>query len=175
MRDLRLLYRQPWSDSDSNGSDAYDIKGRAFPREPPPSPVPLGDQQLQLLCSCCPNLQSLEFTLTSPAGCTHPTALQPLLQLSALTKLTVQTVDYAINDAMGVVAQLTGLKQLLLLGIHPKAYFRYEGDIHQLTALTGLETLCLESDMDVEGPLEYSNKVSVHFRSNCGTICTVLQ
>jgi hypothetical protein len=45
--------------------------------------VRLSEQQLQQLCSCCPVVESLVFTLCDGAS---PTALQPLVQLSALTR-----------------------------------------------------------------------------------------
>jgi hypothetical protein len=72
----------------------------------------LGQQQLQLLWSCCPAVESLSFVLCPEMS---PTAFQPLLQLSALTKLSLQASGLAPCDAevvVGVVARLTGLKNL---------------------------------------------------------------
>jgi hypothetical protein len=46
--------------------------------------VPLNERHLQQLSSCCPAVESLSFGLCSG---TSPSPLQPLLQLSALTRL----------------------------------------------------------------------------------------
>jgi hypothetical protein len=70
----------------------------------------LSEGQLQQLCSCCPNLQGLVFMLECPS----PTAFLPLLQLPALTHLEVNLRGGAASDAVGVVAQLTGLQELKL-------------------------------------------------------------
>jgi hypothetical protein len=65
-------------------------------------------QQLQQLCSCCPVVERLHFVLPAQPS---PTALLPLLQLSAMTSLGAHHVDAA---AVGVAAQLTGLRELQL-------------------------------------------------------------
>jgi hypothetical protein len=77
---------------------------------------PINEQQLQQLCSCCPAVETLQFGLSADAS---PTALLPLLQLSALTHLGVDALClFTTVEAMaGVAAQLTGLKQLALTGL----------------------------------------------------------
>jgi hypothetical protein len=100
----------------------------------------LTEQQLQQLCSCCPNLDSLEFRIARPVS---PTALLPLLQLSALTRLRLITTtrDAAVAAAiLGVAAQLTSLEQLVLWGLSREA----ESTLLQLTTLTALTSLKIE-------------------------------
>jgi hypothetical protein len=98
--------------------------------------VPLSEQQLQQLCSCCPAVESLRLGASSYQS---PTALMPLLQLSALTQLTVFEVGAAAASVVRVVAQLTGLKDLRLSGLNRLA----DPALRQLTALTALEELGL--------------------------------
>jgi hypothetical protein len=97
--------------------------------------MPLSEQQLQHLCSCCPAVQSLRLN----SG-TSPFALLPLRQLSALTQLAVHGVDVAAAAVADVAAQLTGLKQLELRGLRQLV----EPALLPLTALTGLESLTLQ-------------------------------
>jgi hypothetical protein len=98
--------------------------------------LPLNSQQVELLCSCYPGLQSLSLALRQEPS---PAACQPLLQLSALTHLALLEVCGQAPAALAVVAQLTQLKQLRLLGVpalkHPA--------LVQLTALQSLEKLQL--------------------------------
>jgi hypothetical protein len=77
-------------------------------------PVPLGKMpvtalQLQQLCSCCPAVESLSF---APSPCFPPAAFAPLLQLSALSSLEFRDLGALATAAVGVAAQLTGLKPL---------------------------------------------------------------
>jgi hypothetical protein len=99
--------------------------------------LPVSEQQLQQLCSCCPAVEDLAFCLSrgSPS-----TAYLPLLQLSALASLKIKDVGAAAAAAaVGVAAQLTGLKQLVLQGLPQLT----DPALLQLTALTALETLKL--------------------------------
>jgi hypothetical protein len=100
--------------------------------------VPLREQHLQQLCSCCPVVNELSFALCrdSPVS-----TLQPLLQLSALTALQVYNVGAAAAAAVVAgAAQLTRLKQLGLQGLPDMT----DAGLLQLTALAGLEQLVLE-------------------------------
>jgi hypothetical protein len=106
----------------------YD-RGQSVTRRPPVS-----EQQLQQLCSCCPAVESLAFSLSK--GFTAA-ALSPLLQLSALTSLKVGDVSAATTAAVGVAVQLTGLKELTLAGLSHLT----DPTLLQLTALTALEEL----------------------------------
>jgi hypothetical protein len=104
--------------------------------------VPISEQQLQHLCSCCPAVQELSFALCEDAT---PTALQPLLQLSALTSLEVYRVGAAAAGVLWAAAHLTGLKRLNLRDIPVLA----DHTVLQLTALTGLRQLSLwQVDME---------------------------
>jgi hypothetical protein len=113
--------------------------------------VPIKEQQLQQLCSCCPAVQDLRFALCTDAS---PTALQPLLQLSALTQLVVYRVGAA--GVLGVAAQLTGLKRLELRDIPCVS----DPAVLQLTALTGLRQLSLWQE-DMEELWEFVHEVCV--------------
>jgi hypothetical protein len=114
-------------------------------RDLPQDSLPASEEVLRQLCSCCPAVESLAFAVDTQ---TLAQALEPLLQLSALTCLELHKVGRAVGTAVGVAAQLTGLKCLKLHG------FTYEpqdasSDTHswhavqpvllQLTALTALE------------------------------------
>jgi hypothetical protein len=124
------------------------------------SGLPLSEQQLQVMCSCCPALESLVFVLDPYAS---PAAFQHLLQLSELTHLEVQqqyniyypvglssaaafgpAVSAATAAAMGVAAQLSGLKQLVLWGLTALS----DPVLLQLTALRALEELTLHAVND---------------------------
>jgi hypothetical protein len=100
--------------------------------------LPLTEQQLQRLCSCCPALESLDCSL---AGQPSSTALFPLQQLSALTRLGLHRVGAAA--VLGGAAWLTGLKQLVL-GELPQLV---DPALLHLTALVCLEELSW-SDVD---------------------------
>jgi hypothetical protein len=108
-----------------------------------PDTLLLSEQQLRQLCRCCPNLESLNLGICRKAS---PTALLPLLQLSALRRLKVVTrrkgAAAAAAAVLGVAAQLMGLKQLVLGGLSREA----EPMLLQLTALTALEELTIETD-----------------------------
>jgi hypothetical protein len=119
LRSVRLTFEQPFRDE-------YE-------------PVLLSEQQLQQLCSCCPALENLDLSLHEE---TSPTALLPLLQLSVLTYLGVCEVDTAAAAVVGVVTQLTGLKQLELGGLEDLG----DPAILQLTTLTRLERLSMWAD-----------------------------
>jgi hypothetical protein len=92
---------------------------------------PFSEQQLQQLCRCCPAVQDLLFVLPAQPS---PTALLPLLQLSALTSLGVHNVD---AEGVCVVAQLKGLRSLELRDVSQLA----SASVLSLTALTALEGL----------------------------------
>jgi Leucine-rich repeat (LRR) protein len=94
--------------------------------------------QIQQLCSCCPSLEILVCHLTSNFS---NTALQPLLQLSALTRLDVSNVGAAVATVVNVAAQLTGLKHLQLDGLDCSYAGRAHPALLQLTALTRLQHL----------------------------------
>jgi hypothetical protein len=80
--------------------------------------VPLPEQQLQQLCSCCPAVESLSL-----AACAHQstTALLPLLQLSALTRLVVLEMG---NAAATVVDVSTANRSQALEVVWPPAASR---------------------------------------------------
>jgi hypothetical protein len=115
-------------------------------------PTADSQQQLEQLCSSCPAVESLSFVWhnTIPASCA------PLLQLSALTDLTIDGwgKSAAVAAAVGVTAQLTGLKCLRLLGLPQLT----DPALLQLTALTVLDQLDLSSR--VHGRVYLTNKVS---------------
>jgi hypothetical protein len=100
----------------------------------------LSGQQIQLLSSSCPALESLNFRICSQAS--HTDCL-PLRQLTALTRLRVCELSNAA--AAGAVitsaAQLTGLVQLSLLDL-PKMT---DPKLMQLSALTALTDLKLSN------------------------------
>jgi hypothetical protein len=111
----------------------------------------ISEQQLQVLCSCCPAVESLAVVLEHDAS---STAFLPLLQLSALTQLAVQQQCFdpesgakAAAAAVGVVAQLTGLQHLEVWGF---AGLR-DPVLLQLTSLKALHMLALHAkDQHVE-------------------------
>jgi hypothetical protein len=94
----------------------------------------ISEDQLQLLCSCYPALRGLSFVVWPDPT---PTALLPLLQLPALTRLGVDRIGTELTAAVGVAVQLTGLKELRLRGLLQKRDLA----LLQLTTLTALETL----------------------------------
>jgi hypothetical protein len=96
--------------------------------------MPISEQQLQQLCSCCPAVESLSFAISQRFP---PAAFSALLQLSALTSLSISRLGEAAAAAVGVAAQLTGLKQLTMAGLSELTDPR----LLQLTALTTLEEL----------------------------------
>jgi hypothetical protein len=111
----------------------------------------LGHQQLQHMCNCCLNVNSLKLSL-----CDHPptAALLSLLQLSALTRLEVHQVGAAAGEVLvDVAAQLTGLKCLRL-----KGHIRLDPTVLQLTVLKAL------NHFDV-GEAYLNNKVSSKLES----------
>jgi hypothetical protein len=76
--------------------------------------MPLSEQQLELLCSCCPAVDSLAFVMCRNPS---PTTCLPLLQLVALTDLRIcglGSCSAGTAVAADAVAQLTGLLQLSL-------------------------------------------------------------
>lgn len=105
-------------------------------------PTIISEQQLHLSCSCCPALDSLSMILCpDPSG----SALQPLLQLSALTKLHLQAFSSTVADvnaAVDVVAQLTHLRALETAG----AALPDKATLLQFTALTALREMSLFGD-----------------------------
>jgi hypothetical protein len=123
-------------------------------------PTCITAQQLQLLCSSCPAVESLTFCLDSerqqhPAGyipwmsmvtAPSPPPLHPLSQLTALTCLRLRVRDSLFGTApaatMQCITKLTGLKQLAL-GSVP---CQWKPALVQLTAMTGLERLLLSVD-----------------------------
>jgi hypothetical protein len=105
--------------------------------QPSSQGVPLSEQQLQQLCSCCPTVESLGFALDENAS---QAALLPLLQLSALTHLAVYQEGAAEAAVVDVAAQLTGLKQLTVSGLNKLA----DAALLQLTTLTALERLTIQ-------------------------------
>jgi hypothetical protein len=100
-----------------------------------------------------------------------PTALAPLLQLSALTHLDMYETggmgQAAAEAAVHIVAQLAGLRQLKLWGLPLSLAW---GHTHlsrpahpswlQLTALTALERLDLRGPHGTMDELWFGNKVS---------------
>jgi hypothetical protein len=134
------------------------------PRDGPPDATKtISEDQLQLLCSCCPALQELSFVLCPDPS---PTAFEPLLQLSALTDLWVHAVGAAAPAAIGVAAQLTGLQNLYLgeqLRIRQPTML-------QLTALTALTELELMSDEPGGGmKIFYNEVITCWFWQRCTT------
>jgi hypothetical protein len=123
-----------------------------FAREYRGQPVCITEQQLQQLCSSCPAVKSLDTFLCLEAS---PTALLPLLQLSALTHLGVFNIGPAAEAVVGVVGQLTSLKDLVLYDCQqvPNAA------LMPLTALTTLEELELRSNHHAD--VELKSEVSV--------------
>lgn len=118
----------------------------------------LNKEQLQVMCSCCPALDSLQLEVCLE-DC--PTALEPLPQLSALTsldldlgRLWLSTVDAALARFVGVASQLTGLKHLVLPGLPQQS----KPALLQLTALTSLQKLALKCGMD--WPIVIHSRVS---------------
>jgi hypothetical protein len=102
--------------------------------------APVTKQQLQQLCSCCSGVEDLGLAISQDltSDQTHETFFH-LLQLSALTSLKVSELGAATAAAVGVVAQLTGLKQLILAGVPHLT----DLVLMQLTALTALQGLQL--------------------------------
>jgi hypothetical protein len=141
--------------------DLYDGPGGAA------DTTTISEQQLQLLCSSCPAVESLAFMLDPDAS---PTAWLPLLQLSALTNLRVGGPWVTLSDpdsaAVDVAVQLTGLRELQVEGIPDIT----DAALLQLTALTALTklTLTLLAEHDNHGslwqkkpePVKLSNQVS---------------
>jgi hypothetical protein len=130
-----------------------------------PNAVPLHARHLQQLCSCCPAVESLKLALCVPP---QLTAVQPLLQLSALTALQVCNVGTAAAAVVDVAAQLTGLKQLNLEGLDELAAL----SLLPLISLTALEELRLHSLSDGNTPgQQFVNKVrSAHLEQ--GQVCS---
>jgi hypothetical protein len=121
--------------------------------------MPLHEQQLQALCSSCTALENLKVSLREDAS---PTAWLPLLQLPALTQLRLRVYGAdAAASAVGVAAQLIGLRQLVVQPEQGPQWRLTEPTLLQLTALTVLEHLQMLSG--VPRPIML-NKVSV-----CGT------
>jgi hypothetical protein len=129
----------------------------------------LGQQQLQQLCSCCPAVESLSFSLHEPLL----TAASPLYQLSALTRLKVNQEVAAAEAAaeaaaaaavtasvVDVAVQLTGLKQLELWGL---PQLRLPA-LLQLSSLTGLQGLTLHGD---HAHMAFKNQVCAKERGVC--------
>lgn len=102
----------------------------------------LGWGGLQLLTTCCPNLQQLSLIWpeeddTSPALTVASNDLRLLLHLTRLTKLSVGGLEWDDSTAEGVLAKLTGLQELCVVGASElsPAGLRH---ITRLTALTEL-------------------------------------
>jgi hypothetical protein len=106
--------------------------------------LPMSDQQLQQLCCCCPAVESLLFAVPAEASSSVDSAFLPLLQLSGLTRLQVSEVGEAAAALMRVIAQLTGLKELVFGGFPVAA----GPTLLQLTALTALEGLTIGDGVD---------------------------
>lgn len=105
--------------------------------------MPLCHQQLQLLCTACPAVSSLHIALLQDPS---PTACQPLLQLSALTQLTLQAMCVDAAAGLQYVGQLTKLKQLRVLVVAaPRA-----PALLPLTSLPSLESLDLLTTERIE-------------------------
>jgi hypothetical protein len=101
--------------------------------------MPICEQQLQQLCSSCSALESLEVELCQGSSLT---AWLPLLQLSALTQLKLRVCGTAAAaSAVGVEAQLTSLKQLVIQAEPGPQWRLAVPTLLQLTALTALEHL----------------------------------
>jgi hypothetical protein len=102
----------------------------------------LSRAQLELLCSCCPAVQSLMFALQKEPSAA---ACLPLLQLTALTCLHVCGLDTRPASAAAVeaVAQLTGLQQLSLSHLNQLQEQLMDYSLLKLTALTALAELQL--------------------------------
>lgn len=110
--------------------------------------TPISEQQL---CSSCPALEGADFNLCDDPS---PTALLPLLQLSALTHLGVDRVGAAAASVACVAAQLTALKELVLEDLQQLT----DPSLVQLTALTALQGLTLSGGDNAS--LELLDKVS---------------
>lgn len=100
--------------------------------------MPLGSQQIELLCSCCPYLTSLAITLCHDCS---TTACQPLQQLTALMELRLHTLGLMAAPPVNIAAQLTQLRQLHLQGFPGLL----DPGLLQLTALTSLDELRLQT------------------------------
>jgi hypothetical protein len=111
-----------------------------LPTTPSSSMVVLSQPQLQLLCSCCPAVESLVLGLRPDVP---PSALESLKQLSALTHLHIALPDDGLSAAavVGSAAQLTGLKHLVLSDLSDLT----GPAVLQLTALTALQELQLDT------------------------------
>jgi hypothetical protein len=98
----------------------------------------ISEDQLQLLCSCSPALNSVSFVM-----CPEPSAsaLLPVLQLSALTRLSVGAVGPAAAAAVDFAVDLMRLRELCLSGLLQQR----DPALLLLTALTALERLELSS------------------------------
>lgn len=122
----------------------------------------LRQPQLQQLCSSSPAVDHLAISMCSDMT---PTALQPLLQLSALTHLEVYETGCmdpaAAEAAVHTVAQLAGLRQLKLWGLPLSLVLgRTHPSWLQLKALAALEKLNLQGPRGAMDELWFSNKVS---------------
>lgn len=93
---------------------------------------------VQLLSRCGQAVESLGLVLRADAP---PTACQPLLQLSALTDLQLHGMAALGATTVGIVAQLTGLKQLYLTDLAALK----DPMLLPLTALTALEEVTLHT------------------------------
>jgi hypothetical protein len=102
------------------------------------------EQQLHLLCNCCPAVESLVFVPGASLSCAPATAWDPLLQLSALTRLGVHYVRSYSGSAAAVstVAQLTRLKELSMELRLDKHQQNVPLQLAALTALVKLDLKC---------------------------------
>jgi hypothetical protein len=127
------------------------------------------EAQLQELCISCPATDHLAVSMCEDMS---PTALAPLLELSALTHLEVyQTRNMAptaAEAALHIIKELTWLKQLKLWGL-PLSLSMAWGHTHpvflQLTALTGLEEPEIRGPFGTMDELWFDNKLSLSFCS----------
>jgi hypothetical protein len=118
-----------------------------WPTHKAPDYIPLTPQQLQLMCSACPALETLTFVLDLHPP---PTTCLPLQQLTALTLLQAHKLGAAASAAVGTVAQLTRLQYLQLTGLPD-----LPGPVLlQLTALTALQELRMKS-CDEDGVMRH--------------------
>jgi hypothetical protein len=118
--------------------------------------MPLSQQQLQLLCSSCPAVECLAFSPS--ARCASPSGLLPLLQLSALTSLSISNLGNAaaVTAAAGIAAQLTRLKQLSFLGLsylplYNRGYLALLELSHSAPGLTALRAFTLIANHAEDG------------------------
>lgn len=110
----------------------YECQGYEYAQSPA-----ISEQQLRQLCSCCFTVQSLEFALFHDATATD---LQPLVELSELTRLVMYRVHTVVAAVAGIAGQLTGLRELVLSGL---SVSEQVSSLRPLGVLTRLEKLAV--------------------------------